>query len=103
MWALGAYVIARWSDSKGSRKPFLLAFLVIFSACSILSGLAPSFRRRTDGASMPESCEQHGLSCDIVPHARASRVIEMLVVQPFLSQQRLLLLPNSHVFANFAG
>jgi predicted MFS family arabinose efflux permease len=43
MWALGAYVIARWSDSKGSRKPFLLAFLVIFSACSILSGLALSF------------------------------------------------------------
>jgi MFS transporter, ACS family, hexuronate transporter len=43
MWALGAYVIARWSDSRGSRKPFLLAFLVIFSACSILSGLAPSF------------------------------------------------------------
>jgi MFS transporter, ACS family, hexuronate transporter len=43
MWALGAYVIARWSDSKGSRKPFLLAFLVIFSACSILSGLARSF------------------------------------------------------------
>ena len=43
MWALGAYLIARWSDSKGSRKPFLLAFLVIFSACSILSGLARSF------------------------------------------------------------
>jgi predicted MFS family arabinose efflux permease len=43
MWALGAYVIARWSDSKGSRKPFLLAFLIIFSACSILSGLAQSF------------------------------------------------------------
>jgi MFS transporter, ACS family, hexuronate transporter len=43
MWALGAYVIARWSDSKGHRKPFLLAFLVIFSACSILSGLARSF------------------------------------------------------------
>ena len=43
MWALGAYVIARWSDAKGSRKPFLLAFLVIFSACSILSGLARSF------------------------------------------------------------
>jgi MFS transporter, ACS family, hexuronate transporter len=42
-WALGAYVIARWSDARGSRKPFLLAFLVIFSACSILSGLAPSF------------------------------------------------------------
>ena len=43
MWALGAYVIARWSDARGSRKPFLLAFLAIFSACSILSGLAPSF------------------------------------------------------------
>ena len=43
MWALGAYVIARWSDSRGSRKPFLLAFLVIFSGCSILSGLAQSF------------------------------------------------------------
>jgi predicted MFS family arabinose efflux permease len=43
MWALGAYVISRWSDTRGSRKPFLLAFLLIFSACSILSGLAPSF------------------------------------------------------------
>jgi len=43
MWALGAYVIARWSDARGSRKPFLVAFLLIFSACSILSGLAPSF------------------------------------------------------------
>jgi MFS family permease len=42
-WALGAYVIARWSDARGSRKSFLLAFLVIFSVCSILSGLAPSF------------------------------------------------------------
>jgi len=43
MWAIGAYVIARWSDAKGSRKPFLLSFLIIFSACSVLSGLAPSF------------------------------------------------------------
>src|SRR5580698_11654832 len=42
MWALGAYVIARWSDARGTRKPFLVAFLVIFSACSVLSGLAPS-------------------------------------------------------------
>jgi MFS family permease len=25
MWALGAYVIARWSDAMGSRKPFLPA------------------------------------------------------------------------------
>ena len=43
MWALGAYLIARWSDSRGNRKAFLLAFLVIFSVCSILSGLARSF------------------------------------------------------------
>lgn len=42
-WALGAYVIARWSDSRGVRKPFLVAFLLIFSACSVLSGLATSF------------------------------------------------------------
>ena len=42
-WAIGAYVIARWSDAMGNRKPFLLAFLIIFSACSVLSGLAQSF------------------------------------------------------------
>ncbi len=42
-WALGAYIIARWSDARGVRKPFLLAFLLIFSACSFLSGLATSF------------------------------------------------------------
>lgn len=41
-WAIGAYVIARWSDSRGARKPFLLGFLVIFSACSFLSGLSQS-------------------------------------------------------------
>jgi len=43
MWALGAYIIARWSDAIGRRKPFLLAFLIIFSAASILSGLAQSY------------------------------------------------------------
>lgn len=42
-WALGAYLIARWSDATGVRKPFLLGFLLIFSACSFLSGLAPNF------------------------------------------------------------
>jgi predicted MFS family arabinose efflux permease len=42
-WALGAYVIARWSDARGSRKPFLVAFLLIFSGCSFLSGLATTF------------------------------------------------------------
>ncbi len=42
-WALGAYLIARWSDATGVRKPFLLAFLLIFSICSFISGLAPNF------------------------------------------------------------
>jgi predicted MFS family arabinose efflux permease len=42
-WAIGAYVIAQWSDSAGARKPFLIAFLLIFSCCSFVSGLAPTF------------------------------------------------------------
>lgn len=42
-WALGAFLIAKWSDARGARKPFLLAFLLIFSACSILAGLATSY------------------------------------------------------------
>jgi MFS family permease len=42
-WALGAYFIGRWSDRVGVRKPFLLAFLLIYSACSVLSGLSTSF------------------------------------------------------------
>src|SRR5215469_6709860 len=33
-WAIGAYVFGRWSDRKGVRKPFLLAAMFIFSACS---------------------------------------------------------------------
>jgi MFS family permease len=42
-WAIGAYVIARWSDARGSRKPFLLSMLVIFSACSIIGGFASNY------------------------------------------------------------
>ncbi len=42
-WALGAYLIGRWSDAVGARKPFLLWAMVIFSVCSVLSGLAPGF------------------------------------------------------------
>jgi predicted MFS family arabinose efflux permease len=42
-WALGAYFIGRWSDLIGRRKPFLLAALVLFSLCSVLSGFAWSF------------------------------------------------------------
>jgi len=42
-WALGAYFVGRWSDRLGKRKPFLLAAMVIFSFCSVLSGLSASF------------------------------------------------------------
>jgi MFS family permease len=42
-WAIGAYVFGRWSDKKGVRKPFLLGAMLIFSACSVLSGLAAGF------------------------------------------------------------
>jgi MFS transporter, ACS family, hexuronate transporter len=42
-WALSAYLIGRWSDSRGVRKPFLLTFTIVFSLCSFLSGLAPNF------------------------------------------------------------
>lgn len=42
-WALGAYLIGHWSDRVQQRKPFLLAALVVFSCCSLLSGVAGSF------------------------------------------------------------
>ncbi len=42
-WALGAYFVGRWSDSIGRRKPFLLIAMVVFSFCSVLSGLSWSF------------------------------------------------------------
>ena len=42
-WALGAFAIGRWSDLIGKRKPFLIGALLLFSTCSILSGLANSF------------------------------------------------------------
>lgn len=42
-WALGAYFIGRWSDRIGLRKPFLLTALVVFSLCSVFSGLAWGF------------------------------------------------------------
>jgi MFS family permease len=42
-WAIGAYVFGRWSDRKGVRKPFLLGAMLVFSACSVLSGLATGF------------------------------------------------------------
>jgi MFS family permease len=42
-WALSGLVIGRWSDAAGVRKPFLVGILLVFSCCSILSGLATSF------------------------------------------------------------
>jgi MFS family permease len=42
-WALSAYVLGSWSDRIGKRKPFLITIVLVFSACSILSGLAHSF------------------------------------------------------------
>jgi MFS family permease len=42
-WAIGAYTFGRWSDKRGVRKPFLLGAMVVFSACSVLSGLATGF------------------------------------------------------------
>ncbi len=42
-WAISAFVIGRWSDAVGVRKPFLVGILMVFSVCSILSGLARSF------------------------------------------------------------
>ncbi len=42
-WALGAYFIGRWSDKLGVRKPFLLGAMLIFSACSVLSGFSVGF------------------------------------------------------------
>jgi MFS family permease len=42
-WALGAFLIGRWSDMIGRRKPFLIGALLLFSTCSVLSGLSWSF------------------------------------------------------------
>jgi predicted MFS family arabinose efflux permease len=42
-WAVGAYLMGRWSDRVGQRKPFLLAALVVFSFCSVISGLARNY------------------------------------------------------------
>ncbi|MES2603456.1 MAG: MFS transporter [Pseudomonadota bacterium] len=42
-WAIAAYGIGAWSDRSGVRKPFLIVSVIIFSLCSLLSGLAGSF------------------------------------------------------------
>ena len=42
-WAISAYAFSAWSDRKGSRKPFILLSIIVFSVCSASSGLAGSF------------------------------------------------------------
>jgi MFS family permease len=42
-WAVSAYVVGAWSDRRGTRKPFVLGSIIVFSLCSSISGLATSF------------------------------------------------------------
>ena len=42
-WAISGVVVGALTDSFGHRKTLLLIAVVIFSACSVISGLAPSF------------------------------------------------------------
>jgi len=42
-WALSGYLLGAQSDRSGRRKPYLLVAVVVFSACSFVSGLAGSF------------------------------------------------------------
>jgi MFS family permease len=42
-WAISGFLIGTLSDALGRRKSILLITVVIFSVCSVLSGLAPSF------------------------------------------------------------
>jgi ACS family hexuronate transporter-like MFS transporter len=42
-WAVSAYLIGALSDQRGSRKPFILVSILVFSLCSAFTGLAGSF------------------------------------------------------------
>ena len=42
-WAGAGYLIGRRSDNAGRRKPYYIATIVIFSLCSMASGLAGGF------------------------------------------------------------
>ncbi len=42
-WALSGFAIGTLSDALGRRKSLLIIMVVIFSVCSVMSGLAPSF------------------------------------------------------------
>jgi len=42
-WAVSAYLVGAWSDRIGARKPFVLLSILVFSACSAISGFATTF------------------------------------------------------------
>lgn len=42
-WALSGFALSAYADSAGRRKPVLVGAVVVFSLCSISSGLAGSF------------------------------------------------------------
>ena len=42
-WAISGFAIGTLSDALGRRKSILLITVLIFSVCSVISGLAPSF------------------------------------------------------------
>ncbi len=42
-WAISGFAIGTLSDALGRRKSILIITVVIFSVCSVISGLAPSF------------------------------------------------------------
>jgi len=42
-WAISGVAVGALTDSYGHRKALLLTAVVIFSVCSVISGLAPSF------------------------------------------------------------
>src|SRR5690606_34927209 len=42
-WGISALVVGAWSDRLGVRKPFLIGAMIVFSLCSVVSGLATGF------------------------------------------------------------
>ena len=42
-WAVSGYLLGARSDRSGRRKAYLLVAVIVFSACSFISGLAGSF------------------------------------------------------------
>jgi MFS family permease len=42
-WATAGYLVGRWSDRAGRRKPYYVAAIIAFSLCSMASGLTSGF------------------------------------------------------------